>query len=176
MELGTFEKRIVFSWSSIEELRNTEFPYEDAGIYGKEGATSVNHKSRKTHIRHLPIGHAIYKDILSDTRLSYPEYRISQMDILLYEVGEFFMKHKDYSKYAPQRELSVITLLDRSDDLEGGDLLIYHQRADKIHRGKSIPKLNIGESIIFNSSTYHEVTKVTRGWRKSSITWLYKDS
>ena len=86
-----------------------------------------------------------------------------------YDKGCFFKKHLDrHEVYAPNRTFTVITMLDKSDDLKGGYLVIHH------HDDVEEPiDLDIGESILHSSDVPHEVTMVEDGWRKVFVAWFY---
>lgn len=98
-----------------------------------------------------------------------------QHNLLIYKEGDFFIKHidsvpKNFSNFDPQyreRKWSVITLIDKSEDLEGGDLLLYKNNESPIKID-----LKIGETVIFLSKTLHEVTPVIKGTRKALISWF----
>lgn len=99
------------------------------------------------------------------------KHSVMQMDCLLYEEGCHFKRHKDTHDYSYPREWSVITLIDRSEDLEGGDLIIYQNESDE--EGKKV-ELEVGESIVFKSNDVeHKISPVTKGWRNSLVTWLF---
>lgn len=105
--------------------------------------------------------------------------KVSQFDLLRYGVGGFFLKHEDESRRTPhdqlqrklyERKWSVITLLDKSDDLIGGDLIIYKDWDDEEGTLIEIDKY---QSVIFPSKDVpHEITEVTRGSRLSLVSWL----
>ena len=85
---------------------------------------------------------------------------------LMYKNGSYTRIHKDNPITV---EGSSITLIDRSDDLVGGDIIV-----GKDHSQKIIPQL-IGETVHYSASIDHGVTKVDKGERLVLITWFRKD-
>jgi len=67
------------------------------------------------------------------------------------------------------RKITLIVHLSEPDDYEGGDLLLdpqYPQIDQKIFKQK-------GSVVAFPSFLRHKVTTVTRGTRKTLVTWAY---
>jgi len=93
------------------------------------------------------------------------------ISLLRYEVGGKFRLHKDRirSRNNRSRYFSSSILVYESPDLEGGDLLLY-DRNMKAHK----MDLEVGESVLFSSFVYHEVTEVTKGMRLSLVLWISK--
>ena len=93
---------------------------------------------------------------------------VNQFDFLIYNKGDFFGRHRDIFK-EPEREdyriWTTITVLDLSDDLQGGQLCIDDN--DPI-------SLQVGETVIFKSDVYHEALEVLQGTRKVLVAWLGK--
>jgi predicted 2-oxoglutarate/Fe(II)-dependent dioxygenase YbiX len=85
---------------------------------------------------------------------------------LRYKNGSYTRIHKDNPGTV---EGSSITLIDRSDDLVGGDIII----ARKGYTQKIIPQL-IGETVHYSASIDHGVTKVDKGERLVLVTWFRK--
>lgn len=84
-----------------------------------------------------------------------------------YKVGRGYKYHVDRSNKAPHlkdREISVVFGL--NNDYEGGDLVFTRQ---DVHT-----KLELGDAVVFpsNYTHPHEVRPVTKGTRKTIVTWL----
>ena len=106
--------------------------------------------------------------------------------------GDFYTWHLD-SGDRPQseggriRKLSSTVQLSDPEDYEGGDfdyieyqgifdrLDIYDTVVDIVNFKKSVPfsAKAKGSLIVFPSDTYHQVTPVTRGVRKSLVSWFH---
>ena len=86
-----------------------------------------------------------------------------------YKEGYYFLPHIDMGgEYDPEKERirTVIINLSTEDSFSGGDLYVG---GDKI-------KYKQGKALSFYSSTVHEVTKITKGFRYSIALWLKKDN
>ena len=69
------------------------------------------------------------------------------------------------------RKLSSVTLLNDSDEYEGGDFELGIQWADKVNIIK-IKQLNKkGSCVVFPSHLWHRVTPVKKGIRYSLVSW-----
>lgn len=79
----------------------------------------------------------------------------------------FYRKHRDTDgKALKSRVLSASLQLTDPEEYEGGDLIIYKDDNEKIIAPKSL-----GSITIFTSTTLHEVTPVTSGFRSSLVVW-----
>jgi predicted 2-oxoglutarate/Fe(II)-dependent dioxygenase YbiX len=125
----------------------------------------INYSERKT--TRLEMHPRLYPE-LCESLESYvgDDTKANQFDYLVYNVGDFFLKHTDDTRHSFNRVWSTITLLDRSNDLEGGELVIYNGEE------KEIVNLKVGETIIFKSYIEHEVLPVIKGTRKVLVIWL----
>ena len=63
---------------------------------------------------------------------------------------------------------TAITLIERSDDLVGGDIIVSKGLDGK---QRTIPQ-QVGETVYYSPATFHGVTKVTEGYRKVLVTWF----
>jgi len=93
------------------------------------------------------------------------------INLLLYEKGGKFIKHEDVidPRNNRVRYFSSSILIAKSEDLVGGDLILYSD--------DDLPfkiDLEIGEAVLFHSNRFHEVTEVKQGWRLALIVWLSK--
>jgi hypothetical protein len=148
---------------------------------GAVGSYGVNEDIRKCYIS--PINVLDYPDI--NTRLielghkftpqcSHETHFSKELQFLKYMVGGLFKRHRDsYDQSTKPRFLSSITLLDRSEDLEGGELIIYDQDSE----GNLLPgvraELDLYDTVMFNSTTFHECTEITKGTRTVMVSWIH---
>jgi predicted 2-oxoglutarate/Fe(II)-dependent dioxygenase YbiX len=96
---------------------------------------------------------------------------VKEMEYLKYGISDHFKKHIDNSpnkKSTKIRRFSTITMLSKTDDLEGGDLLLFDENDDTYNAS-----LEVGETILFYSSTLHQVTPITCGGREVLVSWVY---
>jgi len=93
--------------------------------------------------------------------------KISEIDLLKYEVGGYNKYHVDVYTDIP-RSLSVIINL--NNDYKGGDLVFVDQKNKETKRCK----LNKGSIIFFPSNFMypHGIEKITEGTRYSIVAWL----
>jgi len=95
--------------------------------------------------------------------------KVNQIDLLLYEKGDKFVKHKDDTGDG-KRLWSTSTILHLSDDYVGDSLKIY---SGKDSEDFVIPRQEVGDTIIFPSrDTWHEVAPVEQGTRLVAVAWL----
>ena len=90
---------------------------------------------------------------------------IHLLQFTTYGVGEFYKLHADsgitsYNRYI---KLSFSMQLSHPEDYEGGDLVVLHSHE------KEIASRERGVIAFYPSNTLHEVTKVTKGVRKSLV-------
>lgn len=81
-----------------------------------------------------------------------------------YEKGFFFLPHADRGGVNDPNRLRLKTIiinLSKNNTFSGGDLYINRKRASG----------NQGDAFVFDSSTIHEVKKVTEGIRYSIAIW-----
>jgi PKHD-type hydroxylase len=91
----------------------------------------------------------------------------NQCDYLIYDVEGHYHAHTDTFMDPTQKEcrkLTVLALL--NDDFEGGRLFLQngHEKTD--------PPQNAGTVLVFPSFILHGVEPVTKGIRRSVVTWL----
>ena len=96
---------------------------------------------------------------------------VKEMEYLKYGISDHFIKHTDAisdKKLNRIRRFSTVTMLSKTDDLEGGDLLLFDENDDTYNAN-----LEVGETVLFYSSTPHQVTPITCGGREVLVSWVY---
>lgn len=155
-----------------------------------------NPKSRDCKIKE--ISHTSYPDFCDDLlnhmlpefdeSIDPSQYTVEEFNYLIYnKPGHHFIKHRDnngarwyeqqsFSNYKPDTEdrliyrvFSVITLIDATDDLKGGNLILWDDDQNIV-----TPEINVKETIIFEASRHHQVTPIISGTRDALICWVYK--
>ena len=91
------------------------------------------------------------------------KFNLSSYYMLEYTKGSYTEIHSDH-----QSDLTWATLLYKSDDLDGGEILI--KKNNKIQ----IKKLEIGESCYYSNEFEHGVSEVIQGIRRVLIVWMKK--
>lgn len=122
----------------------------------------------------------ILKQVITYNGIIPSDLKVNEFNYLIYEVGDHFSRHRDFLIHEsrvkgakgkilhPQRYLSTSTLISESSDFEGGELILYDDDSDI----EIDPKLEVGETVIFNSITPHQVKPVTKGRREVLVAWF----
>lgn len=94
---------------------------------------------------------------------------MEKIDYLEYHAGEEAGKYEAHidGRINSNRKLSFSVLLSDPNDYDGGDLIIYEGKNPII-----APKCR-GMITFFPSNVLHEVTPVTRGVRRSIVSWIH---
>ena len=96
---------------------------------------------------------------------------VKELEYLKYGILGHFRPHNDVVPNKKQnkiRRFTTVTLLSKTDDLEGGNLMVFDENANAINT-----KLEVGETVLFCSSTTHQVTPITKGGREVLVAWIY---
>ena len=104
----------------------------------------------------------------NDVRYGFDLWAMTEgLQIADYEVGSFFAWHKDHGNGAHSiRKLSITVQLSDPADYDGGDMEFMAGPEVRV-----APK-TLGTAIIFPSFVMHRVTAVTRGIRRSLVSWI----
>jgi hypothetical protein len=121
----------------------------------------------------------ILNTVITYNGIIQSDLKVNEFNYLIYEVGDHFSRHRDFLTSEsrdkgkkgkilhPQRYLSTSTLISESSDFEGGELILFDDNDNEID-----PKLEVGETIIFNSIVPHQVKPVTKGTREVLVAWF----
>ena len=97
---------------------------------------------------------------------------VESLQNTIYDVGQYYDWHIDYNDNHPEgkiRKLSFTMIL--SDGFKGGKLQIETGGPREKSRILDVPT-ELGTIVWFPSLTWHRVTKVTSGVRKSLVCWF----
>lgn len=86
----------------------------------------------------------------------------TDVHVLKYKINDEFSLHIDYDPNPDGRIYTIGILL--NDTFEGGDFILYPTKSEKIILDKAI-----GCTYLFDTTTPHEVTKITNGERYTLI-------
>ena len=188
------EPRVVrlLSDDQIEELRTFQAPYVDShlneGSSEKSYLDKFNSKAQEGYTnrawggkrvarkgKNKVVLHEWFDDInqVFEEELGSP---VIDCNYLRYDVGDFLVPHRDtYDGFIRgmdgsvyDRKFAIITMVDKSDDLEGGILVIRSEDESK----NTYHSLEIGETIIFPATLLHECTEITKGFREVYVCWV----
>ena len=148
------------------------------------GGTSKDIKSdsniRRTNISWLPFEEKFYPiynrfaEVIAEVNSKFFHLNIShiaeqsQLGLYTEKDKDHYDWHTDASPYDRlyPRKLSMILMLSDSDEYEGGELQIKTNHQDLILESKK------GRAWFFPSYLLHRVTPVTKGTRKTLVTWI----
>ena len=168
-------KRKDVELQSLYDMQSENTGWKDATVYDS-GKGSLDKDTRSTLLKrnikpiHYPdICNSLLKMInIWDVTLDPDDYKVTQFDYLKYGVNDHFLKHKDQlGDDKKSRVFSTSTIIEVSNDLEGGDFIIYDELDTEIKTS-----LEIGETIFFRSNRFHKVTPVTKGERSVLVAWI----
>lgn len=137
------------------------------------------HKTRKSNISFLSIQDwnwlyaKVAKAVVHANVTNYNKtlYGISPLQYSEYDsnYNGFYAPHVDYFPNiidGLKRSLSFSLQLTDSESYEGGEVKVYHE--DQVY----ISNKKLGSITFFDSASFHEVTPVTSGFRKSLVGWV----
>ena len=104
-----------------------------------------------------------------DPSLDPSDYCVGEFNYLNYKQGDHFAWHDDRIPGSP-RWFSTTTIVDRSDDLVGGDFVML----DAESKLETTVEMKQGDTIFFSSETPHMITPVKQGTREVLVTWIWK--
>jgi len=168
-------KRKDVELQSLYDMESEDTGWHDAGVTSKS-KDKINKEIRSTLTKrnikpiHYPdICNSLLKMInIWDVTRDPDEYKVTQFDYLKYGVNDHFKKHQDQiGDDKVNRVFSTSTIIEVSDDLEGGDFIIYDELGTEIQTS-----LEVGETIFFRSNKWHKVTPVTKGERSVLVAWI----
>ena len=136
----------------------------DSRIFDASSSDKLSKKTRSS--KNVKMSPLLFPEICGTLEEHLKNHKVlPQFDFLIYEVGDFFCRHKD--NYGDNdRTYTTVTMMEKSDDLVGGDLVIYDEEET------FVINLEVGETIIFPASMYHEAKVVEQGSRKVLVAWL----
>lgn len=96
-----------------------------------------------------------------------------ELQFIRYEKGGKFIMHRDTNNYDLKPRLyTTITMMKRSSDLRGGDLLLFDDKTLTPHK----VQFENYETVAFQSNILHECTEILEGTRTILIGWIYEFS
>lgn len=171
-------------WPLIESIINYgQGKLFDAGIGDSVESPVVDKSIRNVSHCWLPFDrfdwlYMLLEQEIKNTNWINFKFNLTHMemiDYLEYHAGKDEVDadgHGKYSKHVDgsinsNRKLSFSILLSDPSEFEGGDLLIYESSSSLV-----VPK-NRGQITFFPSTCVHEVTPVTKGVRRSIVSWIH---
>lgn len=90
-------------------------------------------------------------------------YKIFGAFILKYGPNSFTAMHHDNPE---ESEKTSVTLLEKSNDIVGGKAIIIGNKNEPV-----IVEQQVGQTVWYDQSLWHGVTKIEKGERKVLVTW-----
>lgn len=175
-----YMKRTDIPMQSLLDMDFQDSREQKAGVYSNKagGVNGFNNDVRSTTIK-KDVKPKDYPDVCKylvdmvniwDPTLDPNNFEVQEFNYLKYGEGDKFKKHRDQIKEEgkPLRIFSTSTIVKTSDDLTGGDFVIWDY--DGVQH---TVELQPGETIFFDSTVHHEVTEVTKGNREVLVAWIY---
>jgi len=173
-----FLKRKDVPIQSLLDLKAANAEIVDAEVYRSNfRGTDPNTRSTKLKLIEPKDYHDINHHLLNminvwDGSLDPNDYFVKEYNYLIYNKGDHFKKHRDVlsdpNEKSP-RVFSTSTIISYSEDFSGGDFIIWSGD------GYRDPvELEPGETIFFDSETYHQISPVKEGTREVLVAWIYK--
>jgi predicted 2-oxoglutarate/Fe(II)-dependent dioxygenase YbiX len=171
-----FIKKRIFSDIIFDDLK-----YDLEDEVGKPAEVSLNKEHKvANHIRSATkkqIDATFYPDFCKEIEALAEEFSprhqastlvVKEIEYLQYGISDHFTKHQDALRGVDEpRRFTSITMLSKTDDMVGGQLSVFE--GDKEH----VIDLQVGETTLFFSTTWHQVTAVTKGGREVLVAWVY---
>jgi predicted 2-oxoglutarate/Fe(II)-dependent dioxygenase YbiX len=174
-------KRKDLNIESLYDMRDDKSSFSLAGVY-RDNKSKIDKSARSTKYKnninpdHYPEITKSLTDMISiwDSTLNPADYIVKEFNYLKYGEGDHFVRHHDHIKIDGERDpngrvFSTSTIISKSDDLRGGDFIIW----DQYNIGHNV-SLDVGETIFFTSFRDHQVNKVLQGNREVLVAWIYK--
>lgn len=166
----------------IVEIGN-KFPLEEAKIGRKEDGK--NKKSfRRSEVRWIPPQESMvtnliwyYANIANRQSFGVDVSWVFEIQLTTYHGVDagYYDWHQDcfLAQEGPaQRKLSFIMQLSDPSEYEGGDLMFTRQYSQGWNEAKAQTIKEKGTVIIFPSFYTHQITPVTKGTRRSLVSWV----
>lgn len=185
IEFETINPNIINYYIFKNAFSNDEIKYiidqvpDDSLQFAKIGDNEIDAKLRATKVFWLPrteqFKHTYHKIAEMVTNANTNSFRFKlkafrekiQYTVYKSDFKGHYSWHLDLGINYTNRKLSIIVQLSDPNEYEGGDLQIWVDRAEPVTVEKEK-----GTVIIFPSYLLHRVTPVTKGTRRSLVTWI----
>ena len=172
-------KRKDIPIESLYDMRDEDGETKPAGTYDKKNGDRLDSDTRSTTLKKVStqdypeVNHILLNMVnIWDGTFDPNDYYVGEYNYLKYGEGDHFVRHKDHINQksgSSGRIYSTTTIIKKSDDLVGGDFVIW----DDVKMEHTV-NLDVGETIFFSSFRDHEVRKVMKGEREVLVAWIYK--
>jgi predicted 2-oxoglutarate/Fe(II)-dependent dioxygenase YbiX len=165
---------IVYNLQNVREYESGVFNYKSPG----DTKNGIEKKIRDSFSKNLnPSEFLDLNNILENYCQELGHWHlpstlmVKELEYLKYKIAGHFKPHHDaIPNKNPKkvRRFTTVTLLSKTEDLEGGDLIVFDSNRNPVDT-----RLQVGETILFYSTTHHQVTPITKGGREVLVAWIY---
>ena len=147
-------KRKDLNIESLYDMRDDKSSFGLAGVY-RDNKSKIDKSVRSTKYKnninpeHYPEITKSLTDMISiwDSTLNPADFYVKEFNYLKYGEGDHFVRHHDHININGERDLngrvfSTSTIISKSDDLRGGDFIIWDQ-----YNAEHNISLDVGETI-----------------------------
>ena len=176
-----FLKRKDLNIESLYDMRDDKSSFRLSEV-SRNNKLKVDKSTRSTKTKnninpyHYPEITKSLTDMISiwDSTLNPADYIVKEFNYLKYGEGDHFVRHHDNLRIDGKRDpngriFSTSTIIAKSDDLRGGDFIIWDQ-----YNARHQISIDVGETIFFSSFAWHQVEKVLQGNREVLVAWIYE--
>jgi len=167
-------KKKILKDEDIEYLVEQSYNHKyGLGSVSKNGVTVEDTSVRSAKVAPLLTPRSITSKFV-DLLTRSGEYYCPETQFLLYEKGDKYAKHVDAIGENDPRAYTIITLIEKSDNLDGGTLKLWKRGSEPNTWQYRSVELEVGETVIFPSTMVHEVEEVKQGTRKVLVVWAHR--
>lgn len=140
-----------------EDLNRSDYRRSNEKFISQEEGAWIKEKLKPT-----------IKDI-NDKFFKIESLLFGQFGFLEYKENDEFKWHTDMGLIAPYslRKISIVIFMSNRDEYEGGQIEFLPKLKDPI-------KMEKGYMLVFPSHKIHRVSPITKGIRRTLVSWLYE--
>jgi len=154
-------EKVLFNKKEVEQIKALGNNFHQAEVYSS-GVVDVNINVRNS-LKYPFKDNSVFKHLIVPKLKSLGIKDIGYESMLLiYKEGHYFIKHQDRHSKVGRRKKTLVIQLSDADEYTGGYLKVANKAASK----------ELGNVIVFDAATIHEVTKITSGFRYCFLAFL----
>lgn len=154
-------ERVLFNRKETEDLKALAGDFHQAEVYDS-GTVHVNTNLRNS-FKYPFKDNSVFKHLLIPklSQLGIKDIGYESM-LLKYTKGHYFKRHSDRHSNPGKRQKTLVIQLSDSNEYEGGYLKVGDKACSK----------ELGNVILFDAASMHEVTKINLGIRYCFLAFL----
>jgi len=156
-------EKVLFNREEVEQIKALAKNFYQAEVYDS-GTVHVNTNIRNS-LKYLFKDNSVFKELIVPKLTDLGVKDIGHESMLLkYYKGHYFTRHSDRHSNLGNRQKTLVIQLSDKDEYEGGLLKVGAKASSK----------DLGNVILFDAASLHEVTKITSGIRWCFLAFLEK--